>query len=133
MAEPSVPESMVIPGKGAMGTENLKLDIKWAAKYKDAPLYYRWPTLAMGRSYWAVRFLAEAIKKAWTTDVEKVIEAWGKVTMRACDHQLIGPGVAAEVQPTSKFFDFPYVGTPTIIPAADITTPPAETGNPRCE
>jgi len=114
----------------------------WETKFKDAPLYYRWPTLSSGRAYYAVRFLAAAIKKAGSTDIEKVIKAWegmsyeaawGKVTMRACDHQIIGPGVAAEVQPTSKFFDFPYVGTPTIIPAEEITTPPGKTGNPRCK
>ena len=55
MAEPSVPESMVIPGKGAMGTENLKLDIKWATKYKDSPLYYRWPTKSTPGFYRALR------------------------------------------------------------------------------
>lgn len=115
---------------------------KWSAKYKDAPIYYRWPTLSTGRAYWAVRFLAEAIKKAGTTDVDAVIKAWegmsyevpwGTVTMRACDHQMIGPGVVAEVQPTSEFFDIPYVGKPTIIPAEEITTPPELTGNPRCK
>ncbi len=115
---------------------------KWAAKYKDAPVAYRWPNLSMGRCYWAVRFLGEAIKKAGTTDVGAVIKAWegmtyevpwGTVTMRACDHQMIGPGVAAEIEPTSKFYDFPYVGTPTVIPAQQITTPPEKTGNPRCK
>jgi len=116
---------------------------KWAAKFKDAPFEYKWPTGAMGRAYWAVRFLAAAIEKAGTTDVEKVIKAWegmeieaawGKAKMRACDHQMIGPGVAAEVVPKTKFYaDIPYMGTPTIIPAVQITTPPGKTGNPRCK
>jgi len=108
----------------------------------DTPATFRYPTLSMGRAYWAVRFLAEAIKKAGTTDVDAVIKAWegmtfetawGEVTMRACDHQMITPGVAGEVVAKSKFFDFPYVGPATIIPAVDITTAPAETGNPRCK
>ena len=115
---------------------------KWLAKYKDAPLAYSYPTLSMGRAYFGVRFLAAAIEKAGTTDVEAVIKAWegmsfetawGRVTMRACDHQMITPGVAAEIQPTSEFYDFPYVGKPTIIPAEEITTPPELTGNPRCK
>jgi branched-chain amino acid transport system substrate-binding protein len=115
---------------------------KWAKKYRDAPMPYKWPNLSMGRCYWGVRFMAEAIKKAGTTDAEAVIKAWegmsyevpwGTVTMRACDHQMISPGVAAEVMPRSEFYDFPYVGKPTIIPAEDITTPPELTGNPRCK
>ena len=122
--------------------ENKAFLAKWAEKYKDAPLAYRYPTLSMGRAYWAVRFMAAAIEKAGTTDVEQVIKAWegmefqaawGKVYMRPCDHQMISPGVAAVVEPTSDIFDFPYVGKPTIIPAEAITTPPAETGNPRCK
>jgi len=115
---------------------------KWAKKYRDAPMPYRWPTLSMGRCYWGVRFMAEAIKKAGTTNAEAVIKAWegmsyevpwGTVTMRACDHQMISPGVAAEVMPTSEFYDFAYIGAPTIIPAEEITTPPELTGNPRCK
>lgn len=122
--------------------ENKAFLAKWATKYKDAPLAYRYPTLSTGRAYYAVRFMAEAIRKAGTTDVQKVIKAWegmefqaawGKVRMRACDHQMITPGVASEVLPTSEYFDFPYVGKPMIIPAEAITTPPAETGNPRCK
>ena len=122
--------------------KNKEFLAKWSEKFKDAPLAFRYPTLSMGRAYWAVRFLAEAIKKAGSTDAEAVIKAWegmsfetawGEVTMRACDHQMITPGVAGEVVANSKFFDFPYVGPATIIPAADITTPPAETGNPRCK
>jgi len=115
---------------------------KWSKKYKDAPLGYRYPTLSTGRAYWAVRFLAEAIKKAGTTDVDAVIKSWegmtfetpwGQVTMRPCDHQMITPSVGGEVVAKSEFFDFPYVGPATLIPAADITIPPAETGNPRCK
>jgi branched-chain amino acid transport system substrate-binding protein len=115
---------------------------KWRAKYKDADLPYQYPTLSTGRAYYAVRFMAEAIKKAGSPDVESVIKAWegmsyetawGTVTMRACDHQMITPGVAAEVMPTSDIYDFPYVGKPTIIPAEEITTPPDLTGNPRCK
>jgi len=115
---------------------------KWSSKYKDAPLAFQYPNLSMGRAYWAIRFMAEAIKKAGSTDAEAVIKAWegmdfevpwGTVTMRACDHQLITPGVAAEIQATSDIYDFPYIGKPTFIPAEEITVPPELTGNPRCK
>jgi len=43
--------------------KNKEFLAKWSEKYKDAPLEYRYPTLSMGRAYWAVRFLAAAIKK----------------------------------------------------------------------
>jgi branched-chain amino acid transport system substrate-binding protein len=52
----------------------------------------------MGTGYDAMKFLVEAIKKAGTTDTDKVVEALegltidssaGKLTMRAKDHQAI--------------------------------------------
>ena len=87
--------------------------------------------------------LGDVIKRAKSTSAAKIIKAWegaeyempwGKMTMRACDHQMITPGVAAVVQAKSKFFaGLQYVGKPVIIPADAITVPPAETGNPRCK
>ena len=117
---------------------------EWHKVFKDRELGYQYPVSSMGRAYWAVQWLGDVIKKAKSTDVEKVVKVWegaefqmpwGKVTMRACDHQMITPGVAAVIQPTSTMFPgLPYIGIPTIIPAgARLTVPPAETGNPRCK
>lgn len=115
---------------------------KWVAKHKDAPLAFKYPNPIIGKIYWGIRFMAEAIKKAGSTDVEAVIKAWegmsfevpwGTVTMRTCDHQLITPAVVAEIQAISNIYDFPYIGNPTIIPAEEITVPPELTGNPRCQ
>jgi branched-chain amino acid transport system substrate-binding protein len=90
-------------------------------------------------------FLAEAIKKAGSLEADKVIKAWegmsfdglcGKVTMRACDHQIQTPGFIAKIEanhPFRKIIDFPYIGKPTLIPAEKISVPPGETGNPRCK
>jgi len=115
---------------------------KWRARDKDAPLVFKYPNAIMGKIYWAIRFMAEAIKKADSTDAEAVIKAWegmsfevpwGTVTMRACDHQLITPAVVAEVEALSDIYDFPYMGRPAIIPAEEITVPPELTGNSRCK
>ena len=116
---------------------------EWHKVFKDRELGYQYPVISMGRAYWAVQWLGDVIKKAKSTDVEKVVKAWegaefqmpwGKVTMRACDHQMITPGVAAVIQPKSTMFPgIPYIGNPSSIPADEITVPPAETGNPRCK
>ena len=115
---------------------------EWHDAHKNMTIGFWYPDLSMGRCYYAIQWLADAVKKAGSTDAEKIIPAWegmtydmpwGKVTMRNCDHQMISPGVAAVIQAKSEFFDFPYIGKPTIISSEDITVPPAETGNPRCK
>jgi branched-chain amino acid transport system substrate-binding protein len=115
---------------------------EWHKEHKDR-IGFQYPVLSMARCYWAVQWLGDVIKRAGSTDAAKIIKAWegaeyevpwGKVTMRACDHQMITPGVAGVIQAKSEFFPgLPYVGKPFIIPAEDITVPPAESGNPRCK
>jgi len=90
-------------------------------------------------------FLAEAIKKAGSVEAEKVIKAWeglsfdglcGKVTMRACDHQIQTPAFVATIVADHSLrdtYDFPFIGEATTIPAAKICVPPEKTGNPRCQ
>jgi branched-chain amino acid transport system substrate-binding protein len=90
-------------------------------------------------------FVAEAIKKAGSTDADKLVKtmegmsfesATGKITMRACDHQVQADGWVAEVKKDHQFKDilnFPFLGEATKIPVEKLTVPPAETGNPRCK
>ncbi len=122
--------------------ENKEFVKDWHAAHKNMTIGFWYPDISMGRCYWSIRWLADVIKKAGSTDAQKVITAWegmeydvpwGKVTMRKCDHQMITPGVAAVIVAKSEYFNFPYIGKPTIIPSGDITVPPAKTGNPRCK
>jgi len=122
--------------------DNKKFLQEWYTKHKGLDIGFWYPNLSMGRCYYAIQWLAEVIKKAGGTDADKIIKAWegmsfnppwGKVTMRACDHQMITPGVAAVCQSKSEFYAFPYFGKAIIIPEEEVTVPPAETGNPRCK
>ena len=88
-------------------------------------------------------FLAEAIKKAKSTNADDIIKAWegmsydalvGRMTMRPCDHQIITPISVGEIAAgPGAFYKFPFVGQPTMIPAEKAAVPPEETGNPRCK
>lgn len=108
----------------------------FVAAYYKANGYY--PSWLHAKAYLAVMFWAEAVKKAGTADdVDAVINAWEGLTydgpagmqiMRPEDHQAQIPGWVAEIVPESPFFDHPFVGTPTMIPAEDISVPVAETG-----
>jgi branched-chain amino acid transport system substrate-binding protein len=89
-----------------------------------------------------MQWMFDAIKRAGSTDSTKLIQAWegasynmpwGKVTMRACDHQIITPYKAALIVKDNEFFSFPYTGKPVIIPEEEITVPPSQTGNARCK
>jgi ABC-type branched-subunit amino acid transport system substrate-binding protein len=117
----------------------------WYKKhYPGEPSFYLIPGKP-GGTVNGFYFLAEAIKKAGSIDADKVIKAWegmsfdglcGKVTMRACDHQIQTPAFVAKIEanhPFRKIIDFPYIGKPTLIPAEKISVPPGETGNPRCK
>jgi branched-chain amino acid transport system substrate-binding protein len=99
------------------------------------------PTMGIG-SYSAIKWLCDVIKRAGTTDAEKVIKAWenasydtlwGHVIMRACDHQIITPFKAGPIMRENEFFPFPYTGKLISIPKEDVAVAPPETGNPRCK
>ena len=93
----------------------------------------------------AALFVAEAIKKAGSADADKLIPALegmsfdsitGKITMRACDHQVQADGWIAVVKTDHQYkniLKFPFLGEATMIPVEKISVPPAETGNPRCK
>ncbi len=61
--------------------------------------------------------------------------------MRACDHQMLTPGYVAELVEPDKIpadirwfaTEFPFLGKATPIPREEMTVPPQETGNKRCE
>lgn len=122
--------------------ENKQFAKEWNERHKGQDVGFLWPDLSMGRCFYGIQWLGEVIKKAGSTDADAIIKAWegmeyntpwGKVTMRACDHQMLSPGVAAVIEPKSEYFDFPYIGKPVFIPAEELTVPPSETGNPRCK
>ncbi len=114
---------------------------RWQKRKLDPEHPY--PAWLIGKSYQAFMFMAEAIKKAKSTKADDVAKAWeglsydalvGRMTMRACDHQVITPISVAEVGPAGgPFFKFPFVGKPVMIPAEKAAVPPEETGNPRCK
>ena len=79
---------------------------EWHDAHKNMTIGFQYPVISMGRCYYSIQWLADVVKKAGSTDAEKVIAAWegmsydmpwGKVTMRQCDHQMISPAVAAVI------------------------------------
>lgn len=106
---------------GSMGAEIYTLSIptkknqEFVAKfYKDKGYY---PTWLRGKAYTAVMFWAEAVKKAGSTDVDKVIKGWeglsfegpaGVWTMRACDHQAQVPYWFTEIVAKNKYFSHAF-------------------------
>jgi branched-chain amino acid transport system substrate-binding protein len=111
-------------------------------KNKDLdPVVYS-PVFGVNDIYWGAQWLFDVVKKAGSTDSERIIKAWegatynmpwGKVTMRPCDHQVITPVRAAVMVKENDFFPFPYTGKPVVIPEEAVTVPLAETGNQRCK
>jgi branched-chain amino acid transport system substrate-binding protein len=130
--------------------ENRDLIKAWRARYPDAPISYRYPTLTTARCANAVTWVADAIKRAGSLDTDKVIKAWegskfralwgAEVEMRACDHQMLTQGYIAEIMEPDKIptefrlfgNEFPYLGKAVLLPKDDLTVPPRETGNKRC-
>jgi branched-chain amino acid transport system substrate-binding protein len=130
--------------------ENKEFVKAWRARYPDAPVSYKYPTLTVGRCANAVIWLGDVVKRAGSLDTAKVIKAWegakfktlwgAEVEMRACDHQMLTQGYVAEVLEPDKipadirYFgtEFPYIGKPVLLPKDEITIPPRETGNKRC-
>jgi branched-chain amino acid transport system substrate-binding protein len=103
--------------------------------FKKDKGYY--PTGLTGKSYASIMFWAEAIKKAGSTDVDKVIKAWegltykgvaGEMTMRAEDHQTIQPAWVATMVKDQPYFDHVFVSEPEMVPAEVTIVPVTETG-----
>ncbi|HKW93402.1 MAG TPA: ABC transporter substrate-binding protein [Methylomirabilota bacterium] len=80
--------------------------LEWVKKYEAR--VKKEPTLGASWGYASTYIIAEAIKRAKSTDTEKVIGAldegyemqfpWGKVVMRGCDHQAIPPQWVGKVK-----------------------------------
>jgi branched-chain amino acid transport system substrate-binding protein len=111
-------------------------------KFKDRDQVVYSPAFGGMDEYIGLQWLFDVIRRAGSTDSEKIIKVWegasynmpwGKVTMRACDHQIITSYKAGPIVRENRFFSFPYTGKLVTIPEEDVTVPPAETGNPRCK
>ncbi len=116
--------------------ESLDFIESWKRAFKntDQPL----PTSLAAREYIATKFFLEGIKKAGSTEVNKVVPALeslrmksisGEVSMRACDHQLIMPIQCVKIDKK----DPPYLGTAVTIPASVTTIDEEDIDNPRCK
>ena len=92
----------------------------------------------------ALAFIKAALEKAGTVDTQAFIKAAegltfegsnGPIYMRQCDHQAQQQMFVREFVMGNKYMpDSVAGGRPImIIPAKDITIPPAETGNPNCK
>jgi branched-chain amino acid transport system substrate-binding protein len=95
------------------------------------------PNNLSGREYIGMKFLFEAIKKAGSTQMNKLIPVMegmhqmgvlGDTYMRACDHQLHFPSPIVSV--TSK--TPPYFSMLALIPTTAVEVPETEVDNPRC-
>jgi branched-chain amino acid transport system substrate-binding protein len=126
---------------GNMGAEIYTLSIptkkneEFVAKFHKDKGYY--PTWLRGKAYIATMFWAEAVKKAGTTDVEKVIKAWegltydgpaGLWTMRACDHQAQVPYWYTEIVAKTTYFNHAFEAPIGMITPKDVEVPCEDTG-----
>ena len=88
------------------------------AFYKEAKT---WPVEQIYQGWSAMTMYAEAVKRAHSFDTDKVIKAWegfewdgpyGKVLMRAQDHQAMMPIFVGKIEGKTKYFDFPLLHLP---------------------
>jgi branched-chain amino acid transport system substrate-binding protein len=115
-------------------------DFKEKYKGRD-PVGYS-PVFGVNDYYYGMQWLFDTIKRAGSPDSAKMIKAWegasynmpwGKVTMRACDHQIITPYKAAPIVRDNAFFSFPFMGKLVNIPEEEVTVLPAQVDNLRCK
>jgi branched-chain amino acid transport system substrate-binding protein len=121
----------------------------WQDRYPDQPLYTRAPHGVVGTAISAAEWIVRVYEKAGSAETDKLIDAWegdefdalwGRVTMRACDHQMQTPLGVAEISPPAEIpeavriygDEFPFVKSVGIVSAEESGVPPALTGNPRC-
>jgi branched-chain amino acid transport system substrate-binding protein len=133
-----------MPGEEAVGNFAVAsfapgLDTPEAKKLEES--FYEksgvWPVEQIWYAYKGVVLWAEAVKKAGSIDTDKVIKAFegmkwngptGTVTMRAKDHQLMQPMLAAQVVKKTKYYDFPYLKPLQVIPAEQLDYKPEDFG-----
>ena len=134
-----------MPGEEALGNFGVAsfmpgVDTPEARKLEES--FYEksggtWPVEQVWYAYKGVILYAEAVKKAGSLDVDKIIKAFegmkwngptGTVTMRAKDHQLMQPMIAGQVVKKTKYYDFPYLKPLQIIPPEQLDYKPEEFG-----
>ncbi len=121
---------------GDVGAEIYTLTIptqknkEFVAKFHKEMGFY--PTWLRGKAYMSTMFWAEAVKKAGSAEVPAVIKAWegltydgpaGKMTMRACDHQILSTAWTFEMVQKNPFYKHAYIGPSTAVPVKDMETP----------
>jgi len=134
-----------MPGEEALGNFAVcsflpGLDTPEAKKWEES--FYEksggsWPVEQTWFAYKSMTMYAEAVKKAGSVNVDKVIKAFeglkwngptGTVTMRAKDHQLMQPMVVSQVVKKTKYFDFPYLKPLQVVPAEQLEYKPEDFG-----
>lgn len=150
LADPEILKGVGDAAIGDIGTDvyqptieaplNKKFLADWHAA--NASTDIPWPTASVGKSYIATQLAATAIRKAGSTDFDKVEKALeglkddsiaGPLVVRACDHQVQISQAAGKVVPADhRFYAFPFLGPVVTAPLDAIAVPPAQTGNPRC-
>ncbi|MGA2464850.1 MAG: ABC transporter substrate-binding protein [Thermodesulfobacteriota bacterium] len=126
-----------MPGDEAVGTFGVAsfmpgVDTQEARKYEES--FYEksggtWPVEQIWYAYKAMMVYAEAVKKAGSLDVDKIIKAFeglkwdgpmGTVIIREKDHQLMQPMIVGQVVKKTKYFDFPYLKPIQVIPPGQL-------------
>ncbi len=133
-----------MPGDEAVGNYGVAsffpgVDTPEAKKLEES-FYERagvWPAEQVWYAYKGMILYAEAVKKAGSLDVDKIIKAFeglkwdgptGTVTMRAKDHQIMHPMIVGQVVKKTKYFDFPYLKPLQVIPLEQLDYKPEDFG-----
>jgi branched-chain amino acid transport system substrate-binding protein len=109
---------------------------RWKKQFNETR--YPDPDAFGARTYMTAQFLFEGIKRAQSTEVNKLIPALeglrlttlnGEGYIRPCDHQVQMPYPIAKIVSNSA----PYYGAPVMIPADKIEIEASSLDNPRCK
>jgi len=135
----AIPEDQAV---GFFGVENFLLGIDTPEAKKFEESFYKasggqWPVSWTYMGYQMMMLYAEAVKKAGSTNVEKVIKAFeglkwegpaGTVTMRAKDHQAIQPMFIGQVVKKTEQYNFTHLKPIQVIPARQVDYKPEDFG-----
>jgi branched-chain amino acid transport system substrate-binding protein len=135
----------VMPGDEAVGNLGVAsympgVDTPEARKFEE--MFHEisgglWPEEQVWYGYKGLMMYAEAVKKAGSLDVDKVIKAFeglkwngptGTVTVRAKDHQAFQPMVIGQIVKKTKYFNFPYLKPIYVISPEQVECKPEDYG-----